>query len=485
MGHASDNTNQTRTSSIGRKSVLAGLIAAVAFALFGVGTASAGPYTAVFCSTDHGSPAGYTHSQGNSGVITQSDSCESGGGIGNTVKAGTSSARRVGASYQWRAPAGVSVEALRFSGNLQDQFAWSSRMRVYGPNAVEWRPTHLPTPGYRPYSFDNALTKGQSFLDLPNTGYNAFSISTSCATSDDSKRCSRSKVKAYGLVKDITVGLRDATAPKVELTSKRMFTEVNYGETGNVTVAVSDTGSGVASRSLRVNGQPLPQNMSGDRSYLSQCQTSRTDSSVAVTLAPCPGVVGPNNLYVHTNDDPFQVGANTVEACATDFSGNRSCATSEVVVKPLPVEIETPEQPVEDTVDVDIDGQVGGINNQNVSGVIEVLDADTSTWKQASTWRSDRSGSLSSRLDLEGVEPASIKSETVRKKVCRKVRRKAPKGKANRNGKRRSKFVKRCGKKRSTYTRQTYRVRARVTKAPRAYAGGVSKMDTVVLRIRK
>ena len=139
-------------------------------------------------------------------------------------------------------------------------------------------------------------------------------------------RCGRGE-GAFLRIRRIAVQLRDTVAPRVTPAGSLLAPGSRRG-THALAVRAEDTGSGVRSSVIEVNGDPL-----ASRSF-----ACRVSQDVALRLRPCPA--DPTARFdVATTARPFRQGPNQVRVCAADFApttgANRACSIRTVRVDNL------------------------------------------------------------------------------------------------------------------------------------------------------
>lgn len=125
-------------------------------------------------------------------------------------------------------------------------------------------------------------------------------------------------------VRRLTVRLLDTDAPQIQLKGPVVSGTTQRG--GSLLEAlVSDSGSGVRSVGVEVNGEPVA-------NIGFRCALGR---GIAIRLRPCPAR-DMAALTARTAADPFRQGPNTLRACALDFTrtarANHACETRRVRV---------------------------------------------------------------------------------------------------------------------------------------------------------
>lgn len=155
-------------------------------------------------------------------------------------------------------------------------------------------------------------------IDWEGAGGSYFSGRLVCVNRDD---CGEGK-DAYLYMRRVGLTLNDTTAPTLQLGGSLLEPGSRRGDQV-LDVSTADTGSGVRSVTVEVNGQPL------DTRTL-DCQVK---DDVAVRLRPCPGAPTPS-FDVATSGADFRQGPNELTVCASDFSpeatANRTCETRTV-----------------------------------------------------------------------------------------------------------------------------------------------------------
>jgi hypothetical protein len=431
----------------------------------GAGTARAGEYPANLCSAADRSASGIDRKETNSEIIAYRDRCSSGGAIEMRVipRSGGRSGSGAGAKVMWDLPPGVSMSGLTFTGDLKDHQFWVPRLTVSGSGKHQYRPTTNPVPGSRTYRFDSSLSQGVGFQALPDTGYRRVTLKLSCnPVKIGMEHCSRSDVDSRAIVKNIQMTLRDSVAPTLRLredgdVQDAPFPELNYGQGIDARLDYSDSGSGLKHRKILVNGKQL----SNRDSYLDyQCSMSPVNSKVATTISPCPNnPEREDNVWLDTrNDRLFQEGSNDVEVWVTDHSGNVRYTKRELVVLPIPVEIDRAGSVFEGGDTPVVKGDIGGESaNSGVQGPIEALDARSKQWVEVGSFTSGRGGKFKTKLPgLRRVTPSKVASTKTKKP---RKGGKAKRGKLS-----------------------TYKIRARVTAAPNARTGAISKVKEVKVK---
>ncbi|MEJ7875186.1 MAG: hypothetical protein WKF62_00885, partial [Solirubrobacterales bacterium] len=129
---------------------------------------------------------------------------------------------------------------------------------------------------------------------------------------------------AYLYMRRVGLTLRDLTPPSLQIGGSLLEPGSRRGDQV-LEVNASDTGSGVRSVTVELNGQPL-------ESRTLDCEVK---DGVAVRLRPCPGAPTPRFDIATTGAD-FRQGPNELTVCAQDFSpeatANRTCEARTVRV---------------------------------------------------------------------------------------------------------------------------------------------------------
>jgi hypothetical protein len=129
---------------------------------------------------------------------------------------------------------------------------------------------------------------------------------------------------AYLYMRRIALTLRDSTPPAVQLGGTLLEPGSRRGDQV-LEVNASDSGSGVRSLTVSLNGQPLE----------SRTLDCHVRDDVAIRVRPCPSAPTPR-FEIDTTGADFRQGPNTLTVCASDFSpeatANRSCETRTVRV---------------------------------------------------------------------------------------------------------------------------------------------------------
>ncbi|MDQ3573265.1 MAG: hypothetical protein M3383_10480, partial [Actinomycetota bacterium] len=143
--------------------------------------------------------------------------------------------------------------------------------------------------------------------------------------------CSRSRCgagdRAYMQLRRLSLTLRDSVLPGVRPGGELLAEGSRRGVQG-LTMSAHDSGSGVRSMNVDVNGDPLV-------SRTIRCSLS---GPVAIRLRPCP--TDPvRNFDIATRSPLFRQGPNNVRFCAADYgarlNSNRKCETHEVRIDSL------------------------------------------------------------------------------------------------------------------------------------------------------
>lgn len=282
----------------------AALAASAALALLAAPSADAGTYRAVQChdglSAGHADVA-YTST---SDRYRDSTDCD-GSGLGITHVAGNSPTRggRFGA-WTLAAPAGTQIvrASARVAADGQDWHAPQLAMTL-----ADGARTAIG--GVRG-SLHTVSWMGEAGRSL--------SARLACTHPE---RCGAG-ADAFLRIRRISVLLRDAIVPTVTPTGSLLQPGSRRG-TQTLTLAAADTGGGVRSVAIELNGDPLD-----SRSY--DCRLSQ---GVAVRLSPCPAQ--PTARFdVVTTAGRFRQGPNQIRMCANDYAAstnaNRACVTRAV-----------------------------------------------------------------------------------------------------------------------------------------------------------
>jgi hypothetical protein len=155
------------------------------------------------------------------------------------------------------------------------------------------------------------------------SGYRSLSGRLRCARRS---RCGAG-AEARMRIKSIVMSLRDQIAPTLDLAGPLVAPGARRGTLG-LGVVANDTGSGVRSLGVTVNGTPLA----------TRQEPCRLAGAIAVRLQPCPGQSGLLSS-VNTASPPFHQGPNHVQACVSDYASkaapNRRCQARTVRVDNL------------------------------------------------------------------------------------------------------------------------------------------------------
>ncbi len=152
-------------------------------------------------------------------------------------------------------------------------------------------------------------------IDWEGTGGTYFQGRLQCTNRED---CGNGEA-AHLYMRRVGLTLRDLTPPTVQVGGTLMEPGSRRG--GQVLeVNAADTGSGVRSVTIDLNGAPL-------QARVLDCQLK---DGVAVKLRPCPGNATPH-FDVATENAAFRQGPNELRVCASDFAAqanaNKTCET--------------------------------------------------------------------------------------------------------------------------------------------------------------
>jgi len=149
-------------------------------------------------------------------------------------------------------------------------------------------------------------------VDWEGAGGSYFSGRLVCVNRQD---CGEGK-DAYLYMRRIGLTLDDVTAPTLQLGGTLLEPGSRRGDQV-LDVNTADTGSGVRSVTVEVNGQPL------DTRTL-ECQVK---DDVAIRLRPCPGAPTPS-FDIATSGAEFRQGPNELTVCSSDFSPEATANTT-------------------------------------------------------------------------------------------------------------------------------------------------------------
>lgn len=224
-----------------------------------------------------------------------------------------------GGQFAWTAPKGVEVFGTVFTSRLRD--ANGIRARLIGPSA---------------YFTDIDLDEGLPHDGLQRTTRwtnrsqprNLIVARLQCSQENGCANAG-SDPKAYFEVSDAEFKSRDVARPAVMATGFLWVWSNDWEwHRGNVAYRIdaSDTGTGIASAFLLVNGL---------RVDLGAVTCTGDRSTYALSFSPCPGSVV-RTAVADTSQAPFQEGANVVEFCTADYAAspdeaNRTCTARRVI----------------------------------------------------------------------------------------------------------------------------------------------------------
>jgi len=127
---------------------------------------------------------------------------------------------------------------------------------------------------------------------------------------------------AFIYMRRIAFTLRDVTAPRIQLGGTLLEPGSRRGDQV-LEVNALDSGSGVRSISIEVNGAPI-------QARVLECHLN---NGVAIRLRPCPSATTPQ-FEIATTAADFRQGPNQIQVCASDFApqatANRTCETRTV-----------------------------------------------------------------------------------------------------------------------------------------------------------
>ena len=238
-----------------------------------------------------------------------------------------------GGQYLWRAPAGISVTGISLRAKLKD--ANGLRASVSG------------RAGGTEIDLDGGLAHDGSVVEARWS--NRLRPLDSLAVR---LRCNRQagcpnradSVKGFFEVLAVELQVADEAPPALDRSGELFGTAAAGSWLGGAvgySLNASDIGSGLSEVVLRVNGFPV---------NLPAPACTGASGGRAFGFSPCPSTAS-RSAQLDTRSAPFQEGANTIEACASDFAGsgrraNTTCAPATTVMvdnrePPPPVDLRT------------------------------------------------------------------------------------------------------------------------------------------------
>ncbi len=303
-----DRASPPRRAALSRTAIALAWLAAtagvIAFLLIAAASAEAGVYKAAQCHPGLGAGHADLGFRRTSHGYRGRGACAAGAGLGIEHTAKRASRGRSGA-WVMRTPAGI--ELLRAG-------LWVAGQAANG---------HVPelivsSPGRGPRRFGRAAGR-----------FHRARYEGDASRIEARLRCVRNAGCGPGrearlAVRRIVVRLLDAHAPQIDLRGPLVSGTTQRGGSP-LEALVSDSGAGVRSVVVEVNGEPLA--TTGFR-----CALRR---GIAIRLHPCPAR-DLAALTARTAADPFRQGPNTLRACALDFTrkarANHACEARRVRV---------------------------------------------------------------------------------------------------------------------------------------------------------
>ena len=278
---------------------------AAAVLLLSASSAEAGTYRAVQCNDGLDATHPDTQYRATSDRYRDSADCD-GLGLGIT-HAGGDRPTTGGRYGEWlmSAPGGVEIvkASARVAADGQDWHAPQVAMVLAG--------------GVR--SNVGGVRGSLHTISWSGSGGRALSARLTCS---HASRCGPGE-DAFLRIRNISAMLRDTTAPKLTVSGGLLEPGSRRGRQG-LAVAATDSGGGVRSIVVEVNGDPV-----ASRTF--DCRLSQ---SVAVRLRPCPET--PTARFDVLTTEHFRQGPNQVRICVTDYAqntnANRTCTARTVRV---------------------------------------------------------------------------------------------------------------------------------------------------------
>jgi hypothetical protein len=295
--------NHLRTRpAVAAIALLAALVASLATARY----ADAGEYRAVQCHPGLGAKHGDAHFQSNSPRYVGRAAC-SDVGLTITHEAGRKPTRagRYGA-WQLNAPAGTEIVQARAQVRAAGQGGHAPQMSVALKNGARRQLSNVR--GDRHAVLWRGGGEGQALI-----------ARLACAGRSE---CGPGR-GAYIHLRRIALVLRDLWAPQLELGGELVARGSRRGRR-ELTVSASDSGSGVRTVTVNVNGRPL----------VARTLDCALNGRIGLRLRPCPASTTVS-FAVHTREG-FRQGPNRMRVCASDLArdsrANRRCAVRTVRV---------------------------------------------------------------------------------------------------------------------------------------------------------
>jgi hypothetical protein len=219
----------------------------------------------------------------------------------------------------WSAPAATRFVRVELAGRLRREKG--HRANVYMASATGASQAVFATGGTEPTTFKPYSWQRPS----GHPGYPKLVAELTCVNGNCGYDPATFKARTW--VRQVRLTLEDSVAPRVGLRGS-LFDQHWARGTRGLEVSGNDQGSGLASLSIRVNGTMLlSESMACDR--LSSDPVSRR-------LVPCP-LARDVRANAATTSTPFRDGANSLQVCPKDFSGNPpTCVSRTVMVDNTP-----------------------------------------------------------------------------------------------------------------------------------------------------
>lgn len=291
------------------------------------------------------------------------------------------------ARARWVAPAGTVFRGAHLTWSEEPQWGSWAALGFYVGNQFQLLP--IGSVGAVPTA-----------LDLPVEGSAwAFEAWLSCAfTPPRAYLCDRSLPSTARLSR-LTFTLEDAQAPRVQLGGAAVGAGWRRGTT-TLELGATDVGAGIGVAEASVDGVPIAR-------VEPACATAPIDGVWDGTkLQPCPATVA---RTVEVDTTRFADGSHTLVGCATDFAGERGCATA------IEIEVDNsaPAVSFSDATEGEVATTVDDRFSGPATGAIAVRRAGADAWTDLPTTferEGDGAARLSARLPEMGGVAYSIRA---------------------------------------------------------------------------